>query len=210
MDRAKPPLIGVAGGIASGKSYVAEQLARKGARIVSADRLAHEVLQHDDVKQQLRERWGEAIFDPRGAIDRQQVAKIVFAPPPDGPRELKYLEQLTHPKIGELVREQVLSLSSCDDVSAIVLDVPLLLEAGWDKLCDKVVYIDAPREVRLARARARGWTDEEFDRREALQQALDVKKQRADWVFDNSQQGETLASQVDRFWQTCLAAQAAP
>jgi dephospho-CoA kinase len=197
-------LIGIVGGIASGKTFIAEQLRAQGAALVSADQLAHEVLRLDEVKRAARERWGDVIFGPDGEVDRAALAKIVFAPPPAGPPELKYLEQLTHPKIGELVREQVTELGQQRRAAAIVLDVPLMFESGWNKFCDRIVFVDVPRELRSARALARGWTREDFERREAAQESLETKRKLADLVVDNSGSPESAQAQIERFWHSLL------
>ncbi len=208
MDGTKVPLLGIIGGIASGKSFVAEQLERLGAVVVSADRWAHEVLKSEDVKQAIRQRWGEKVFGPDDQVDRAAMAKIVFAPPPDGPRELKYLEQLTHPIIGQRMREQVAELVTHSATAAIVLDVPLMLESGWNKVCDRIVFVDASPEVRLARARARGWTQEDFARREAAQESLESKRAHADVVIDNSGSPESTAAQIELFWHSLVGSPA--
>ena len=83
-----------------------------------------------------------------------------------------------------------------------VLDAPLLLEAGWDKLCDRLVFVEAPREVRLSRALGRGWSKEDFAAREEAQESLDSKRQRADVVVDNSGSPEHTQAQIERFWQS--------
>jgi dephospho-CoA kinase len=204
VDRGKVPIIGIVGGIASGKTLIAQQLAREGAAVVSADALAHEVLAHEEVKRAARKRWGDAIFTAGGQVDRAALAKIVFAPPPDGPRERKYLEQLTHPEIGRLARARLESLGREKTAPAIVLDVPLLFESGWDKFCDKIVYVDAPRDERLSRALARGWTREDFDGREAAQASIETKRAQADVVIDNSASPEAAQAQVQRFWQSLI------
>jgi dephospho-CoA kinase len=200
------PLIGIVGGVASGKSLVSEQLQRKGAAVVTADALAHQVLEFDDVKSQLRERWGDAIFSANGAVDRARLAKIVFAPPPDGPRELKALEQVTHPRIGALARQRLQELQEERTAPAIVLDVPLLFESGWNTVCDTIVFVDAPGAIRLERALARGWSAEEFARREAAQRAIDDKRQQADLVIDNSGSRQATQDQIDAHWPTLITA----
>ncbi len=195
-------LIGVVGGIASGKSLVSEQLSRLGAEVLDADRAGHEVLGEPEVKQAIRQRWGEAVFGDDGEINRRKVSKIVFVPPPEGPRELAYLEQLTHPRIRERLRVRVAELARGTTTNAAVLDVPLLFESGWDGLCDKILFVDAPRELRLDRARLRGWSEADFDARESVQESIDVKRSRADVIIDNSSSPEHTNVQVQRFWHS--------
>lgn len=202
--RLRVPLIGVAGGIASGKSLITEQLRSKGAAVVVADLAAHDVLKLEEVKQAARERWGEAIFGPDGEIDRPRLGKIVFAPAPEGPAELEYLEHLVHPRVRQIIRQQVDELVTQPQTRAIVLDVPLLFESGWNEFCDTVVFVDAPRDVRACRASERGWSEEEFNRREAAQQAVESKRQRSDVVIDNSGSKQAAQAQVDRFWQNLI------
>jgi dephospho-CoA kinase len=196
------PLVGMAGGVASGKSLITEQLGRLGAAVVSADQLAHEVLRFENIKHLARNRWGKSIFDGRGEIDRTALSKIVFAPPPDGPRELKFLEQLTHPEIGRLTLERIERLAREKSSAAIILDVPLLFESGWNKFCEKIVFVDAPPDLRLQRAAARGWTAEDFARREAVQESLETKRRLADVVIDNSGSVESTQAQIEHFWHS--------
>lgn len=208
MARTKSPIIGIAGGIASGKSFVAERLRRQGAALVSADAAAHEVLKLEEVKRAARGRWGEAIFDADGQIDRAALGRIVFGPPPDGPRERKYLEQLTHPRIETIITHQLHLLAEQGSAPAIVLDVPLLIESGWNKFCDKTVFVDAPRALRQSRAAGRGWTEEEFAHRENAQQSPDSKRAQADVVIDNSGSPASVEAQVERFWRSLVGAAA--
>jgi dephospho-CoA kinase len=198
----KIPIVGIVGGIASGKSLVAAHLERQGAVVVDADKVAHEVLKLDEVKALARERWGETIFGKDGQIDRQSLGKIVFAPAPDGPRELKYLESLTHPRIGKLTLERIAQLSEEGRAAAIVLDVPLLFESGWNKICDKTIFVDAERALRESRAALRGWTPEDFARREAAQESLEAKRTLADVVIDNSGTPQATQHQIDRVWHS--------
>lgn len=191
------------GGVASGKSLVARQLEACGARVLDGDRAGHEVLTEEDVEQAIRQRWGEKVFGADGHVDRKAVAGIVFAPPPHGPPELDFLERLTHPRIKALLAEEV-ATASARGLPAAVLDAPVMFKAGWNQWCDKIVYVDAPREARLARALARGWTAAEFARREAAQPPLAAQRERADVVIDNSGSPETTRMQVERFWKDLL------
>lgn len=196
-------IIGLLGGVASGKSLVAGQLCQRGAGVLDADRAGHEVLQTSEVEEASRHRWGDGVFGPDGHVDRGRLAKIVFANTPEGLCERRYLEQLTHPRIGRRLLEQAATMEK-EGKPAAVLDAPLLLEAGWDKLCKVLVFVDAPRELRLARAEARGWTEGEFTAREQAQHSMDRKRQGADVVIDNSGPPEQTLAQVERFWRSLV------
>lgn len=200
-------IIGIVGGVASGKSLVADSLKALGAGVLDGDRAGHKVLEEPEVRAAIHRRWGDQVFTTATgeadrsslSVDRKALAKIVFAPPPDGPRELEHLEQLTHPRIRAMLEFQAAELAE-RGMEAAVLDAPVLMKAGWDSLCEKIVFVDAPREIRLARARERGWSDEEFQRREDAQKSLDVKRSRADVVIDNSASPESTQAQLEKFW----------
>jgi dephospho-CoA kinase len=194
-------LIGILGGVASGKSEVSCRLRSLGAAVLDADRVGHAVLREAEVRQAVQRRWGEAVLDGVGEIDRRKVAEIVFAAAPESRAELTFLEQLTHPLIGQRLQEQLAELHR-EGVRAAVLDAPVMLKAGWDRLCQRIVFVDAPRDVRLARARQRGWTEADFAAREAAQEPLETKRSRADVTLDNSLTRQHLFAQVDRFWRS--------
>ena len=196
-------VIGLLGGIASGKSMAAEQLASCGAKIINADEIGHEVLRQPEIEAAVRERWGDGVFDADGRVDRNRLSEIIFASPPVGPRERAYLEHLTHPEIIRTIRRRldVIALSAA---KAAVIDAPLLAEAGLEELCDKLVFIDAPAEVRLKRAISRGWRKEDFTAREDAQKSLDFKRKRADVIIDNSGSPEQTQAQIRGLWQTLI------
>lgn len=186
--------IGLIGGVASGKSAVAQQLAARGAVILDADRVGHEVLRDPAVIEQLVARWGPQILTNAGEISRSAVAKIVFAANADADRQ--FLNSLTHPRIAARLAAQLEKLRQAK-CPAAVLDAALLLEAGWDRLCDQIVYVDVPREQRRARARSRGWDVGELARREATQLPLDEKKRRATVILDNGGSLLEMQARVD-------------
>jgi dephospho-CoA kinase len=196
-------VIGLLGGVASGKSFVARQLAAWGAGVLDADRAAHDVLREPATEEAARARWGERVFGPDGRIDRSKLAQVVFSPPPGGTEERVYLEKLIHPGVGRRLGEEARRLAEGGTLVA-VLDAPLLLEAGWDNLCSGLWFVDAPRSVRVARALARGWTEEDFSAREGAQESLDSKRKRADVVVDNSGTPEETRAQLERFWHTLV------
>jgi dephospho-CoA kinase len=194
-------IIGLLGGVASGKSFVARQFESLGAGVLDADRAAHEVLRMPEIEAAAQERWGPEVLDCRGRIDRSRLARIVFGP--RGATEREYLEKLTHPRIQQLVRRQAEALAEAGHPVAVV-DAPLLLEAGWDAFCDALIYIDTPRPSRLARALERGWKEEEFTAREDAQESLDVKRARADMIVDNSGSAEQTRAQIERYWHALV------
>lgn len=193
-------VIGIVGGVASGKSLVAGQLARLGAVVLDADKVAHEVLCEDPVKARIKTRWGAEVFDEHGEVSRRSLAKRVFAPPPAGPAERNQLEKIVHPRIADRLQRQIAELS-CDENRIVVLDAAVMFEAGWDKYCDKIFFIDAPYEQRRARASQRGWDEQTWKAREHSQVSLEVKRDRADAIIDNSGSAEKTFRQVNRIWK---------
>jgi len=198
-------VIGLLGGIASGKSLIANYLVKKGAVLLDADRTGHEVLKLKAVKDTARQRWGDKIFNPDGEIHRPALAAIVFAPPPRGPIELQYLEELTHPRIAAALCSQIDYLRQQNEAPAIVLDAPVMLKAGWNRFCERIVFVEVPESVRWKRAQARGWTHEDFERRESAQESLDSKRRFADVVIDNSGSLAATYAQVDRLWPLLIS-----
>jgi dephospho-CoA kinase len=141
------------------------------------------------------QRFGSEVLKESGDIDRRQVAQIVFAD--DSQRHA--LEAIVFPWIGDEIRRQLQAAQSDPTVKFLVLDAAIMLEAGWNSVCDRLVYIDAPREVRLERmARWRGLSPEEVEARERAQLPLSVKANRADHTLDNSGTPEALTEQVER------------
>lgn len=189
------PVVGLVGGIGAGKSTVAAALARHGGRVVAGDPLGHEALEHPDIKARILDVWGgREVVTPDGKIDRKRLGRIVFPSPVERSR----LEHLVHPYIEGRIREEIAKLDADPAVKFVVLDAAVMLEAGWDGLCDKLVFVDAPRDVRLSRVRAqRGWTAADLANREAVQMPADKKRERADAVVENGGAPEHTAAQVD-------------
>ena len=187
------PVIGLAGGVGSGKSLVAKQFKELGCAIIDADALAHEVLTQDDVRQTLVNWWGKKVLNKQGQIDRKAVGRCVF----DAPNELVKLEQLVHPRVHALRDAQRQTYEKQQGVRAIVEDCPLLFEVGLEKQCDAVVFVATQRAVRLKRVKVnRGWSEVDLDSREKNQLGLDIKANRADYVVDNSEGEQQTFKQV--------------
>jgi dephospho-CoA kinase len=194
LGRRLPKLVfGLIGGIGSGKSSVAAEFARHGAKVISGDELGHEALRQADIRAQVIEHFGAGIATLNGEIDRRKLGAIVFA----DVHQLRALEALVFPWIQQGLQEQVAAAQRDPSVSLIVVDAAVMLEAGWDKFCDKIVYVDAPVEQRLARlAHQRGWTEQEVQARAHAQMALPDKAARADAAIDNSGPPAALGPQI--------------
>jgi dephospho-CoA kinase len=189
-----PPVIGIVGGIGSGKSVVAAEFVKQGGYLIAADELGHEALRQPEIKKQVLARWDGAVLKSDGEIDRRRLGQIVFA----DARELHALEALVFPFIVKRIREEIAHAQARSGVRFIVLDAAIMLETGWHQVCDKIVFVDTPEDVRLERLqRTRGWDAEEVKRREQAQMPLAEKRRHAHAVVDNSGGRERLAAQID-------------
>jgi dephospho-CoA kinase len=181
--------IGLTGGIGAGKSEALAAFERAGAATLSTDRVAHDLLDREDVRALLLERWGPEVARG-GAVDRARVAEIVF----ERPDELRWLEAQTHPRVGEAVVKWRQELGS--EVGVAVVEVPLLFEAAMEGAFDATVAViadDAIREQRLAERGQPG-----LQGREQRQLDQDEKARRADHVIRNDGSLEELSAEVRR------------
>lgn len=176
-------IIGIAGGIGSGKSLVAGLFAELGCLVISSDDQVREAYEQRDVKDVLRQWWGDSVFRDDGTINRSAIAAKVFTDPAQRQR----LEELLHPRVKEM-RDAVMSDKSHDPrVVAFIWDTPLLFETGLNTECDAVVFVDAPEEVRNHRLTSqRGWQESELPLREKSQLPLDSKREMSDYVISNA------------------------
>ena len=141
------PIIGIAGGIGSGKSVIAAMFGEMGCCVIDSDAMVREAYKDPRVKQTLKKWWGDLIFESSGEIDRPAVWRKVV----DHPTERRRLEQLLHPIVNE-ARERLMKQKAGDpQVIAFVWDTPLLFEVGLNVHCDAVVFVEAPAAVRTAR-----------------------------------------------------------
>ena len=196
------PILGLAGGIGSGKSTVARLMGSMGGYVIDADRLAREALDRPEVREELVRWWGTAVLDAGGRVDRKCLADQVF----DDPSARQRLEGLIHPLV-QRERARLAKAAEADpNVRFIVQDVPLLFEVGADKECDLVVFVDASPETRRERLQqARGWNGAELERREKNQWPLDRKKSGSHAIItndgDESQCFEQVRSTLKRLLQ---------
>lgn len=186
------PVIGLSGGIGAGKSTVARAFADQNCLVIDADADANAALGLPHVRDSLVAWWGPSVLNAEGQVDRKAVASIVFA----NPAERARLEGLVHPII-RADRGRLIARAAAEGRIAAVIDAPLLFEAGSDAECDVLVFVDTPREIRLARLAAnRGWNEEELTRRESAQISLEEKKRRSHHVISNAGDPQTIQTNV--------------
>jgi dephospho-CoA kinase len=188
-------LIGLTGGIGSGKSTVSARLAELGARVVDADAITREVQQPGtDVFAAIVDRFGEGVVAPDGTLDRPGLAAIVFA----DPDELEALNGIVHPAVGVEIAERLAEAADTDDV--VVLDVPLLVESGRDDMAATMVVDLDPEEAVHRLVEYRGFTEDDARARISRQASREDRLAKADRVLDNSGTVEELRAQVDAAW----------
>lgn len=194
------PIIGIAGGIGAGKSTVARLFEQVGCCLIASDQMIAAAYTHPAVKRAVAERFGEAVLDLAGRIDRKVIADIVFR---DVDQRV-WLEKLLHP-VANQARMQVMEQAAGDPgVIAFVWDSPLLFEARLDELCDAVVFVDAPAADRRARVAERGWDAGELDRREGAQLPLEEKRSRSGHIVSNATSSPATLEDVKGVLQTVL------
>jgi len=189
------PVVGIVGGVGAGKSTVVRNVTDLQLFVVDADRIGHDLLQTNLIRNRLREAFGDEIFNEAGQVERKQLAEKVFGDSDEQTQNRHRLNEIFHPAIRTEI--QHLISQARQDADAIILDAALLLEAGWADECDAVVFIDTPLKKRQQRvADNRGWSAEELQRREASQWSLLNKRKAAEFIVDNSGSPETASQQM--------------
>ena len=190
-------MVGLTGGIGSGKSTVARLLADRGALVIDADRIAREVVARPEVLAALAEKFGSEILAADGTLDRAALAERAFVTD----EQRKALEAITHPPIGEEFLRQV-AAAPADGI--VVHDVPLLVESKRGFEYGGVIVVVAPKEVRLDRLEARGIPRDDAERRMDLQASDEDRAKVATWTVDNSGDFEHLERQIEAIWPELL------
>ena len=203
MNGTTPFRVGLTGTVAAGKSMVARNLAERGATVIDSDELAREIVRPGSpAYARIREAFGEGVIAPDGTLDRSALRKAAFA----DKRSRERLEEISHAGIREL-RARRISEAAAAGVRVIVEEIPLLFEVGLEDDYDMIVVVDAPREVREARALgSRGWTAEAFAAIDAAQLAASEKRRRADRVLDNRGDPGELDIATRGLWREILRA----
>ena len=208
-------LVGLSGKIAAGKSTVAKRFGELGAHVVDADALAHEVLEEADAKREIVARFGREVLGADGRVQRRVLAERVFGPTPAHAEALAALEGIVHPRVHRRIEQAVADVRSHERATGshepvVVLDVPLLVRAGWAGACDLVVHLECDEAVRRERladrhvspvqqaAREAAWQGHDATESTALPAGMPRQKTAA---VDTSGDLEYTFSQVDRIWK---------
>jgi dephospho-CoA kinase len=191
-------VIGLTGGIGSGKSTVSRYLAELGAVIIDADKLGHEVyLPQTETWRKLLKTFGKEILAPDNKIDRKKLGTIVF----NNPKKLKQLNAIVHPRMYELAKERI---DNCrrQGTRVVILDAPILFETNWTPLVEEVWVVVANEANVIKRAKARsGLTEEQVRSRLGSQMSNEERIKRAQVVIHNDGTAEDLRKKVNELWK---------
>jgi dephospho-CoA kinase len=192
-------VIGLTGGILSGKSTISGMLAEKGAVIIDADRIGHEAYKPGtSTWQELRDAFGDGILKVNGEIDRERLGEIVFA----DPDALIRLNRIVHPRMREMVREEIDCLK-VEGVDVLVLEAAVLIEAGWTDLVDEVWVAVAPEQVVIKRLKERGGLSEkQAQARIRSQISAEERAKHADIKIDTDCELSEVRARVEELWET--------
>jgi dephospho-CoA kinase len=192
-------VIGLVGGIGSGKSVVRAMLAELGAAVIDADRVGHEVyLPGTPGFAAVVECFGRDVVDAEGRIDRPKLGSVVFS----DPAELARLNAIVHPLIQAEIERRIAEERRRGTVPAVIVEAAVLLEAGWDRLVDEVWLVAADREEVLRRLSAsRGLSRAESEARLARQMSDEERRKAASVVIENRGSLDELRSSVADVWQ---------
>lgn len=192
-------VIGLTGGIGTGKSEAARYLVSLGAELIDADSVGHEAYRPNaEAWRRVVEAFGEGILAPDNEIDRRALGAIVFA----DPEQLARLNAIMHPLMAGMVQERIDTFRQ-DGADAVVVEAALLFEAGWNSLVQEVWVTDSPVESVVNRlAQRNGMSEEEARRRISSQMSREERLERADFVIDNSKDVESMRKAIDELWET--------
>ncbi len=189
----KKKIIGLLGGIASGKTQVAKFFSQLNCVTIDADEIAHQAFKNEQIKQKIIHLFGEKVINSEQKVDKRYIADKVF----DDNTMLDKLNSIIHPFVLDRIEDLVSDYSERTDCRAIILDIPLLMEIGWQSRCDTLIFIDCDDEKRMYLANNRtGLTRKQLNNRENCQISLDKKRQIAHYTIRNNSDLKNLKKQV--------------
>ncbi len=196
------PVIGLTGGIATGKSLVTDYLKRRGIPVIDADELAREVVRKNrPAYREIVAAFGPAILKKDGTLDRARLGRLIF----DAPEQRKVLEAIVHPRVYAAGWKTIRALLADEPDGLVVFSVPLLFETGHDGEVDMTVVVYADEAVQVRRLMVRnGLNEEQARKRIASQIPIEEKRDAADWVIDNRGKRSDTYRQVDEMLSQVL------
>ncbi len=196
-------IIGLTGGIASGKSTVSRALRELGAIIIDADEVAHAIIEPGKPAwKDIVEHFGLGVLNPDQTIDREKLGAIVF----NDPARLQVLNQITHPRVGEQFKQMIKDIKSQQADAVLFIEVPLLYETHMDRICDEVWVVWVDEETQIQRLMKRdGLSREDALKRIDAQMSLDEKAKRADVVIDNRFSIEETIETATRYYNNIIS-----
>ncbi|OHB56717.1 MAG: dephospho-CoA kinase [Planctomycetes bacterium GWF2_42_9] len=198
----KKPIIGILGGISSGKSTVAKVLLEMGCGVVDADKIAKDLLFNNQVKDEIRAAFGDTVFDSAGNIDKPKLAEAVF----DDSAAVSKINSIIHPRVMRKTQGLIEQFQADDGIKAVVLDIPLLMEVGWEKRCDKLIFVASEEHIRLERAAKKGKFDEKLlKKREKFQISLDKKRKISHYILNNNENLSELTEQISEIFPALIS-----
>jgi len=191
-------VVGLTGGFGVGKSSVAQRFKNMGAEVIDADDVAHAALKKGSpVFDAVIELFEEALHPGGKKMDREKLAEIVFA----DPKKRKELEAVIHPYVYQKIKEKIDGSES----RVILVEVPLLFEAGFEKLCDKVLVVTCNSAIKMKRLVSKRFPEHEVRARERAQMPEALKMQKADFLIDNSKSIYQTQREIERYWYKFVA-----
>ena len=191
-------IIGLTGGIGTGKSTVAKILRELGAKILDADQVARKIVEPGQpALNEIVKHFGKKVLTSKGELNRPYLAQLIF----NDPEKREVLNQITHPAIGDYLVKKIERLKKAEPNSVIVLEIPLLIEAGMEQMVDKIWITEVDEKLQLERVMKRdGLTYEDAVRRIESQISSEERKSYGDAIFDTGKNLEELKEDIIREW----------
>lgn len=189
-------VIGIIGPPCSGKSTIAKQIVTNDGVWIDADQIAKDQLLVPEVIELVVAALGDTVRRKDGSLDRAIIANLVFGLDAESKEKLTELEAIIHPRTAKVI-DRLLERARMNGTHFVALDIPLLIENGWQEHCDEIWCVQVPTEQHKMLLHARGWTLEELERRTRSQLAWDEKRSKSDWLIVNDSTLENLRTCVD-------------
>lgn len=201
MKNHTPKIVGIVGGIGSGKSTIAKIFKNLGAEIIDADKLCHQLLNNKIIRDKIADIWPNAVGDDLWEIDRARLAKIVFSKK----ENIERLNKILHPVVIGKIKERISGIKRKKQNDIVVIDAALLEESMLSSLCNIIVFVNTKMSLRKKRCKeARDWDESEIRRREEFQIPVEIKKRRAQFIINNDNPKSNAIEQVHNLWNNFL------